>query len=124
MADWSIETVEARLVEAAVVTHHLSLIRVPTRLPPPSHAPISRMAEALNWLRWLEAEDAKLIWARSNRMPWKSICSWFGIGRATANRRWQYGLSVIAWRLDGRAVPVKRSRQFMIERARFMSSIL
>ena len=33
----------------------------PMRLPPPSPAAISRMEETLGWLRWLEAEDAKLV---------------------------------------------------------------
>ena len=86
----------------------------PMRLPPPSPAAISRMEETLVWLRWLEAEDAKLVWARSDRTPWKAICWRFGIGRATAHRRWQYGLSVIAWRLNGRKAPAKRSRQFVV----------
>ena len=52
--------------------------------------------------------------ARSDRTPWKAICWQFGIACATANRRYQYRLSVIAWRLNGRRVPRKRSRQFMI----------
>jgi hypothetical protein len=75
------------------------------------------MEETLCWLRWLEGEDAKLVWARADRTPWKAICWRFGIARATAHRRWQYGLSVIAWRLNGRKVPAKRSRGFIVERA-------
>ena len=72
----------------------------PVRLkrPPPSPDAISRMEETLGWLRWLEADDAKLVWARAERTPWKMICWRFGIGRATAHRRWQYALSLIAWR--------------------------
>src|SRR5215203_4670595 len=68
----------------------------PMRLPPPSPAAITRMEETLTWLRWLEAEDAKLVWARSDRTPWKAIC-------------WQFG-----WRLNGRRVPAKRSKQFLV----------
>ena len=83
----------------------------PMRLPPPSSVAITRMEEALGWLRWLEAEDAKLVWARSDRAPWKAICCRFGISRATANRRHQYALSLIAWRLNGRRPPTKRSRK-------------
>ena len=56
----------------------------PMRLPPPSPAAISRMEETLGWLRWLEVEDAKLVWARADRTPWKAICWQFGIARATA----------------------------------------
>jgi hypothetical protein len=86
----------------------------PMRLPPPSPAAITRMEEALLWLRWLEADDAKLVFARADRTPWKAICWQFGIARATAHRRWQYGLSVIAWRLNGRSWPRKRSKQYLV----------
>jgi hypothetical protein len=71
------------------------------------------MEEALLWLRWLEVHDAKLVWARADRAPWKAICWQFGISRATANRRWQYGLSVIAWRLNGRKLPARRSKKYV-----------
>jgi hypothetical protein len=43
----------------------------PMRLPPPSPTAISRMEDALPWLRWLEPEYAKLVWARADRTPWK-----------------------------------------------------
>ena len=137
MDNWTVEMVEDRLVEATVVMRRLPSVRVPgyfntwpkmlvefadrvghqpepMRLPSPSAAAISRMEETLAWLRWLEAEDAKLVWARSDRTPWKAICWQFGIARATAHRRWQYGISVIAWRLNGRRVPRKRSRQHLV----------
>jgi hypothetical protein len=137
MDRWTVEMVEDRLVEAAVVMRRLPSVRVPgyfntwprmlvefadrigrqpepMRLPPPSPAAISRMEETLTWLRWLEADDAKLVWMRADRTPWKAICWQFGISRATAHRRWQYGLSVIAWRLNGRKVPGKRSKQYLV----------
>ena len=144
MDRWTVEIVEMRLEDAAQVMRRLPPVRVPgyfntwpstavefadcvgreprpMRLPPPSSIAITRMEEALGWLRWLEGEDAKLVWARSDRAPWKAICWRFGIGRATAHRRWQYGLSVIAWRLNGRIVPAKRSRSFVVENVRRMS---
>jgi hypothetical protein len=146
MADWTPACVEARLHEAADVMQRLPEVRVqgyyslwptvltefsdlvgqePPRLkrPPPSPSAISRMEETLGWLRWLEAEDAKLVWARSDRTPWKAICWRFGIGRATAHRRWQYGLCLIAWRLNGRRAPTKRSRSFVVESVRRASSL-
>lgn len=52
-----------------------------------SAACISRMDEALDWLRRLKAEHAKLVWARTEGTPWKLICWRFGIARATAHRR-------------------------------------
>lgn len=95
----------------------------PPRLkrPPPAPDAISRMEEALDWLRWLEAEDGKLVWARAERTPWKMICWRFGIARATAHRRWECALSVITWRLNGRRLPAKRSRRFVVEGTRALS---
>ena len=136
MDSWTVRIVEQRLVEAADVMRRLPSVRVPgyfntwpkmvvefadrvgqqpepMRLPPPSPSAISRMEEALLWLRWLELVDAKLVWARADRTPWKAICWRFGIARATANRRYEYGLSVISWRLNGRRGPGKRSRKYM-----------
>ncbi len=144
MTEWTRERVEERLSEAADVMRRLPEVRVqgyynlwpkvlhefcdfvgqePPRLkrPPPAPDAISRMEEALDWLRWLEAEDARLVWARADRTPWKMISWRFGIARATAHRRWEYALSVIAWRLNGRRVPAKRSRRLVVERTRALS---
>ncbi len=144
MTDWTRERIEERLSEAADVMRRLPPVRVqgyynlwpkvlhefsdlvgcePPRLkrPPPAPDAISRMEEALDWLRWLEAEDGKLVWARAERTPWKMICWRFGISRATAHRRWEYALSVIAWRLNGRRLPAKRSRRFVVEGTRALS---
>ena len=120
---WTPPMVEERLVEAADVMRRLPEVRVPgyfntwpkilpefsdlvgqeppklKRLPPSSDA-ISRMEETLGWLRWLEGDDAKLVWARAERTPWKMICWRFGISRATAHRRWEYVLSLIAWTIS------------------------
>lgn len=145
MADWTPELVEERLIEAAEVLRRLPEAKVqgyfgiwpeivhdfgdmveqepqPMRRPLPSAAAISRMDETITWVRFLAPEDGKLVWARAEGAPWKAICWRFGIGRATAHRRWQYGISLIAWRLNGRAAPAKRSREFLVERVRFMSS--
>lgn len=145
MDRWTVEEVETRLEDAAQVMRRLPPVRVPgyfntwptmlvefadrvgqeprlMRLPPPSTAAITRMEETLGWLRWLEGEDAKLVWARADRTPWKAICCRFGISRATANRRYQYALALMAWKLNGRAIPTKRSRQFLLARLRSASS--
>jgi hypothetical protein len=141
MDKWTVEAVEMRLEDAAQVIRRLPPVRVPgyfntwpamfvefadligreperMRLPPPSTAAITRMEETLGWLRWLEVQDVKLVWARADRKPWKAICGQLGISRATANRRYQYALSLIAWRLNGRAVPAKWSRHFTAEKIR------
>jgi hypothetical protein len=88
------------------------------RRPRPSPRAITEAEEALLWLRWLEPEDAKLVWARVTGTPWKHICHRFGVARSTAHRRWEYGLSVIVWRLNGRQPHLRRGRGFVVERAR------
>jgi len=145
MTDWTPAMVDERLVEAAAVLRRLPMPRArgyfnvwprmvvefsdltgqtpePMRLPPPSAAAISRMEAALPWLTWLEPDDARLVWLRAEGTPWKPICWRFGISRATACRRWEYGLSVITWKLNGQQVPAKRSRAFLVDRVRSSSS--
>lgn len=58
-------------------------------------------AEALAWLHWLEPDDAAILRARVAGAPWKSICWRFTISRPTADRRYRYGLALIAWHLNG-----------------------
>ena len=141
---WTPSLVEERLEEAADVLKRLPEERVqgyfnvwpevirsfadrvgqtpePMRRPPPSSASISRMEVSLEWIRFLTLEDGKLIWARAEGTPWKAICWRFGIARATANRRWQYGISVITLRLNGKRVPTHRSRSFAIKKASRLS---
>jgi len=143
MNDWTPEKVEERMVEAVAVLRRLPGPRKqgyfstwprmmvefsdlvgqtpePMKLPPPSAAAITRMEAALEWMTWLEPEDSKLVWMRSERHQWKAICWRFGLSRATANRRFDYALSLITWRLNGRHVPTKRSRRFVVERVRTM----
>jgi hypothetical protein len=144
MDEWTRQHVEERLIEAADVLKRLPEVRVQgyfslwpkiayefsdlvgqepraTRRPPPSPQAISRMEATLPWLAWLESDDAKLVWARAERTPWKAICWRFGIARATANRRWEYAISVITWRLNRRPLPTKWSRGFVVERLRSLS---
>ena len=88
-----------------------------TLRPRPSPRAITQAEETLLWLRWCEPADARLLWLRANRKPWKPICWELGISRATANRRWQYGIAVIVWRLNGKQAPSKRSMEFVVARA-------
>jgi len=39
--------------------------------PPPSAAAIDRMDMALQWLAWLDADDARIVWLRAGGRPWK-----------------------------------------------------
>ena len=86
--------------------------------PLPSPRMISEADEAMLWLRWLDKDIAQILWARANRKAWKGICWEHGISRATANRRHEYGLSVIVWRLNGRRPPACRSMRFVVSKAR------
>jgi len=90
----------------------------PMRLPPPSAAAISRMDAALPWLLWLGPLDAKIVWRRASGERWKSICWSVGLARAAAHEHWQYGLCLIAWRLNGRAAPKGVGRRELIGRIR------
>jgi hypothetical protein len=140
MADWTRDMVEERIEEAAAVLRRLPPVRVagyfgtwpeiqrtakelasatpsPMRLPPPSAAAISRMEEAITWNRFLERDEARLMWERAEGTPWKHLCHRFGISRPTAHRRYDYALSVIVWRLNGRQVHHRRGRQFVVARA-------
>jgi Domain of unknown function (DUF6362) len=42
-------------------------------------------------MRWLEVDDAKLVWARAERVQWKQITWQFGMSRTAATRRLQFG---------------------------------
>jgi hypothetical protein len=85
-----------------------------TRLPPPSAASITRMDESLQWLSWLEADDARIAWLRASGTRWKTVCGTVGLARAAAHEHWRYALCVIAWRLNGRPLLKNASRRSVI----------
>lgn len=140
MSEWTRAMVEERVEEAAKVLRQLPGPRVqgffstwpdillsareiarqePKRMKVlPSPQAISRMEETITWNQFLERDDAGLVWARGDGVPWKEVCYRFGMSRATAHRRHEYAVSVIAWRLSGRQVNRKRGMKFMIARAR------
>jgi hypothetical protein len=73
------------------------------------------------WLRWVDPADRRLVIARASGSPWKIICWQFGISRATADRRWRYALSLLAWRLNGGAELPPRSRGRFLDTTRTAS---
>jgi hypothetical protein len=87
------------------------------RRPRPGPRQITEAEEAMLWLRWLEKDDARIVWLRANGRPWKPICWELGMSRATANRRWQYGIAVIVWKLNGKRVPSRRSKASVVSKA-------
>jgi Domain of unknown function (DUF6362) len=111
---WTPDLVDKRLAEASQVLRCL-------RDSPAADA-IQRTREALLWLDWLQLDDARFVWMRAEGRPWKAICCRFGVARATATRRREYLLSVIAWRLNGRPIPTTWSRRYLVGRMKFLSS--
>ena len=113
MADWTTTQVQDRLELAAGVMRQMPGVRPQgffnawpeyfhtfadqvgqeprMRRPRPSPREITQAEEAMLWLRWLEVEDARLVWARAEGTAWKPICWQFGISRATAagNTGWR-----------------------------------
>ena len=141
MNDWTPERVEERLIEAAAVLRRLPTQRgqgyfstwpkmmvefsdlvgqtpEPMRLPPPSAAAISRMEATLGWMPWLEPVDAKIAWLRASGTRWKEICWEVGLARAAAHEHWLYSLCTIAYRLNGRSLPKRRSLRESLRAAR------
>jgi hypothetical protein len=135
--NWTPSLVEERLAEAADVLKRLPEVKVrgyfntwprmvdefsdlvgqeppKMRRPWPQPAAITRMEETLSWTIGLDPVDAKIVWLRAGGERWKTICWKVGLARAAANEHWLYALCVIAWRLNGRRVPGKRSRRHVI----------
>ena len=136
MADWTRAMVADRLVLAAEVMRSMPPVRPQgyvsawpeylstfadqveqeprMKRPLPSPRMITEADEALLWLRWVEKDIGQILWARANRQPWKQISWHHGISRSAANRRHEYGLAVIVWKLNGKTAPRKRSMEFVI----------
>lgn len=135
---WTVTMVEERFVDAADTMKRLPDVRVPghfstwpkmlyefadlvgqepppfTRVRPTAES-ISRMEETLDWLKWLEPADRKIIWLRAAGERWKTICWKAGLARAAAHEHWVYALCVVAARLNGRKVPTNMSKRRLIE---------
>ena len=59
---------------------------------------------------------------RVGRARWRDICQRYGISRATANRRYDYALTLIVWRLERRPLQQTWSRRYLLGRARVMKA--
>ena len=120
---WTAKLVEARVEEAADTLRRLPEERARTarstwppiirdfwdmygaeparlRLGPPPAAAIDRMDQTLEWLRWLEPDDARIVWLRACGVRWKAICWRLGSDRQSLWRRWVAALTLIAGRLN------------------------
>lgn len=115
---WTIETVRARLEEAARIAHQLpsargrgyfnawsaivqSAEKSPAFLDPEA---VTRMAETSRWLQWLdEPADRHLIWLFVGGVMRKKIAEEYGISRSTMERRVKSLMKKITDRLNGAA---------------------
>jgi hypothetical protein len=86
------------------------------RRPLPSPAAIDRMEQTLDWFKWLEPPDTKIVWMRASGKRWKMICYQVGLSRSAAWQHWAAALCSIAMRLNGQRVP-KRLSQMRGEQA-------
>jgi hypothetical protein len=118
MSYWTPKMVEERLTQEVAA---LGLQGLEAAHRPCPRSPTDGREAALLWFLWLEPEDAELLWLRVDSRPWKEICRHFGISRATANRRLEYVLSIIARRLNHQHLPATWSRRYLVERMRAVS---
>ena len=83
------------------------------RAGPPAPEAITRMDEALQWLCWLEPDQARLVWMHAEGVPRKTICSKVGMSRAKAWRSWAAALMTIASAINAsrRAMPSDESKE-------------
>ena len=123
MAEWSVDAVAARFVEAAETSHRLPSVRVQGyfnvwpefvrrewetlanedreyRPLPPSPSAVDRMLETMRWVQWLEEEQRHLVWMRAERHRWEDIARRFGCVARTAQRRWDSAMQHIVQQLD------------------------
>lgn len=123
MAEWSIDEVAARFVEASRTAHHLPPVRVqgyfsvwpmivrtefermvcdeaPMIRFSPSPVEIERMLEVMRWVQWLEEEQRHLVWMRADRHRWEDIAKRFGCVIRTAQRRWTSSMHLVSRHLS------------------------
>ncbi|MEO5351227.1 MAG: DUF6362 family protein [Magnetococcus sp. YQC-3] len=73
-------------------------MKVPRLSPSPDA--ITRMDEALLWLRWLKPEQARVVWLYAEDVPRKILCARVGMSPSKAGRVREVALSVIASMLN------------------------
>lgn len=119
MAEWSVDELADRFVDAARTAHRLPPVRVqgyfnvwPTIVRtefermacddpapihfPPSPADVDRMLEVMQWVQCLDVEQRHLVWMRAERYRWSEIAKRFGCATRTAQRRWDMAMHILA----------------------------
>ncbi|MBF0138501.1 MAG: hypothetical protein HQL65_19905 [Magnetococcales bacterium] len=73
---------------------------VELQLGPPTAEEISRMDAALQWLHWLEPDQARLVWLSAENVPRKLIMRKMNVSRSTIWRLLATSLAIISTRLN------------------------
>lgn len=95
------------IVQSVHTAYGYDAARMPRITPTPQA--ITRMEETFEWLRWLEPDDARIVWLRGEGVRWKPICYRVGLSRSQAWRHWVAAMILIANRLNAGA-PKRQSR--------------
>ncbi len=121
---WTVDMVSGRLEEAVTTLKRLPPIRAhgyfnlwpdimyhpnellfqearPIRLRAAPDA-ISRLEATFGWMMWINVAERKLLWKRSAKVRWKSICWELGCNRSTAYRKWHTACEKIVQELNRR----------------------
>lgn len=61
---------------------------------------ISRMEHVMQWLLWAPVLERKIIWERSNRVPWKVLEHRYQSSRTTLWRHYSHGMMWIVAKLN------------------------
>ncbi len=70
------------------------------RMGPPTPEAITRMDEALDWLRWLPPDQVRLVWLHADGVLWKVIQIKIGVGKTKARIMWASALATIVSMLN------------------------
>ena len=62
---------------------------------PPAPDAITRMDESLQWLHWLEPDQARLVWLYADDIPRKMVCARVGMSLSKAWRVWSAAIMII-----------------------------
>ncbi|MBF0401345.1 MAG: hypothetical protein HQL90_11315 [Magnetococcales bacterium] len=88
-----------------IVYHELEIsdwCDVEVRLGPPNPEEVTRMDEALEWLRLLEKDQVHLVWMHAEGVPRKKIYATLGLSKNQAWKMWNKSLEIIAVSLNVR----------------------
>ena len=121
---WNKEMVMAYLKEAASIHRRIPDLQVPgyytlwpetmkddweqfydavngrNRLGPPMPREITFHDRVMNWLRWVDCYEQKILWMRANNIPWKILEHELGKSKTTLWRDMNSGLVRIASMLN------------------------